>query len=178
MSENQSIIQHLYTRTVNDLLEPLDSKNCFIEKSADIKQILQQLTKKKHLWVVDSQSTLQLLGIITRSDTIPLFAPVGDSVQSFDKPTLHSFQFGLSVTAQEIMSAQPITAEPEETIADVITKMKQQKIKQLPVLDKDKHILGEITLDHLIQVYLEKLKSESQMNQDTASLQKSIQESS
>jgi len=167
MSENQSIIQQLYTRMVKDLLEPLDSKNCFIEKSADIKHVFQQLTKKKHLWVVDSQATPQLCGVITESDTIPLFAPVSDSLQSFDKPTLHSFQFGLSMTAQEIMSAQPITVEPEETIADVITKMKQQKIKQLAVLDKDKHIIGEITLGHLIQIYLEKLKSDPQMNQET-----------
>lgn len=177
MSENKSIIQQLYSSTVNDIVEPLDSKECFIEKSADIKHVFRRLEKKKHLWVVDSQTTLQLLGVITESDTIQLFAPACDSLQSFDKPTLQSFQFGLSMTAQEIMSAQPITAEPEETIAEVITKMKQHKIKQLPILDKDNRIIGEITLSHLIEVYLEKLMSDSLMKQETASEKDTLESS-
>lgn len=177
MSENQTIIQQLYTSTANDFLEPLDLKKSAIEKSADIKHVFQQLTKKKHLWVVDSQTTMQLLGVITESDTIALFAPAIDSQQSFDKPTLHSFQFGLSMTAQEIMSAQPISAETEESIADVITKMKQHKIKQLPILDKNSRIVGEITLSHLIEVYLEKLRSFPPVKQETVSKSDTLESS-
>lgn len=176
MSENESVIHQLYTRTVKDLLEPLDSKDSFIEKSADIKHVFQLLERKKHLWVVDSQATMLLLGVITETDTIQLFAPACDPLQSFDRPTLQSFQFGLSMTAQEIMSAQPITVELDETIADVITKMKQHKIKQLAILDKDKQVIGEITVGHLIEVYLETLKSDSPMKQGETS-EKNVQES-
>ncbi len=169
MSENESVIHQLHTMTVKDLLEPLDSKDCFIDKSADIRQVFQQLKRKKHLWVVDSQTTLQLLGVITESDTIQLFAPACDPLQSFDRPTLQSFQFGLSMTAQEIMSVQPISAESDETIADVITKMKQHKIKQLAILDKDKQVIGELTVGHIMEVYLETLKSDTQIKQEQAS---------
>lgn len=178
MSQNQSIIQQLYTSTVNDLLEPLDSKESTIEKSADVKHVFQMLGTKKHLWVVDSQTTMLLVGVITESNTIQLFAPALDSLQSFDIPTLQSFQFGLTMTAQEVMSVQPVSTEPEETIAEVISKMKQHKIKQLPVLDKNNRIVGEITLSHLIEVYLEKLRSDPQMTQETAAIEKNLLESS
>lgn len=154
MSENQSIIQQLYSSMVTDLFQPLDIKEHTVEKNAEVEKVLQLLGKKRHLWVVDQETTVQLLGIITEADALLLFAPASTSLQPFDKPTLQSFQFGLSITAQDIMSAQPITAELEDTIADVLTKMRQHKIKQLAVLDKNNRLIGEITLNHLIQYHV------------------------
>jgi len=51
------------------------------------------------------------------------------------------------------MSKQPITLDLEEKIIDVITKMKQHKIKQLPVVDENERLIGEVTLSRLIQEY-------------------------
>ena len=156
MSESHTLITELYDRTVKDLMQPLTLKDVTVEKSDDIEQVFQMLTKRNHVWVVDASISSQVVGVITPSDTIELFAPVTTSLQSFDKPSLHSFQYGLSTKAEEIMSKLPITAQPEEKIADVISKMKHHMIKQLAVVDENKRLIGEITLHRLIQEYLER----------------------
>jgi CBS domain-containing protein len=163
MNETHSMITKIYAIMVKDLIEPIDAKNSYVEKDDDVKQVFLQLRKKNHLWVVDDKVTLHVLGVITESDTIQLFAPPITPLQSFDKPALQSFQYGLSTIAEEIMSAQPISADPEEKIADVIIKMKQHKIKQLPVIDENKRIIGEITLHRLIQEYTKRHYEDTQM---------------
>jgi CBS domain-containing protein len=163
MNETHSIITEIYALTVKDLIKPIDAKDSYVEKDVAVEQVFRQLSKKNHLWVVDDKVTLHVLGVITESDTIQLFAPPITPLQSFDKPTLQSFQYGLSTTAEEIMSTQPITADPDEKIADVILKMKQHKIKHLPVIDENKRILGEITLHRLIQEYTKRHHEDTQM---------------
>jgi predicted transcriptional regulator len=153
MSDTHSVITELYEFKVKDLLEPINPKSSYVEKTDSIEKVFLLLGKKNHVWVVDDTITLHVLGIITETDTIQLFAPPYISLQSFDKPTLQSFQYGLATTAEEIMSKRPITAEPDEKIISVIAKMKQHKIKQLPVIDENERLIGEVSLSRLIQEY-------------------------
>jgi CBS domain-containing protein len=153
MSEKHSVITELYELKVKDILELIDTNISCVKKSVDIEYIFLLLGKKNHVWVVDDSITLHVLGVITETDTLQLFAPPYTPLQSFDKPTLQSFQYGLATTAEEIMSKRPITADPNEKIIDVIAKMKQHKIKQLPVVDGNERLIGEISLSRLIQEY-------------------------
>lgn len=153
MSDKHSVITELYELKVKDLLEPIDAKISYAEKTDAVEQVFLLLGKKNHVWVVDDSITLHVLGVITESDTLQLFAPPYTPLQSFDKPTLQSFQYGLATTAEEIMSKRPITADLNEKIIDVIAKMKQHKIKQLPVVDENERLIGEVSLSRLIQEY-------------------------
>jgi CBS domain-containing protein len=157
MSEKQTSINEFYALPVRDYMLPINSRKYYVEKTDGIDYVFHLLSQRDHLWVIDQKSTMRVLGIITESDTIQLFAPAYTPLQSFDKPTLQSFQFGLSTNAQEIMSAQPITTEPDDTLGEVITKMKQHKIKQLAVIDADERLIGELTLRRLILEYSKKL---------------------
>ena len=153
MSDKHSVITELYEFKVKDLLELIDAKISYVEKTDSIEQVFLLLGKKNHVWVVDDSIALHVLGVITESDTLQLFAPPYTPLQSFDKPTLQSFQYGLTTTAEEIMSKRPIIADLNEKIIDVIAKMKQHKIKQLPVVEENERLIGEVTLSRLIQEY-------------------------
>ena len=153
MSEKHSVITELYEFKVKDLLEPTNAKISYVGKTDTIEHVFLLLGKKNHVWVVDDSIALHVLGVITESDTLQLFAPPYTPLQSFDKPTLQSFQYGLTTTAEEIMSKRPITADLNEKIIDVIAKMKQHKIKQLPVVDENERLIGEVSLSRLIQEY-------------------------
>jgi CBS domain-containing protein len=153
MSEKRSVIAELYELKVKDLLEPIDAKLAYVEQTDAVEQVFLLLGKKNHVWVVDDSIALHVLGVITESDTLQLFAPPYTPLQSFDKPTLQSFQYGLAMTAEEIMSKRPVTIDPNEKIIEVIAKMKQHKIKQLPVVDENERLIGEISLSGLIQEY-------------------------
>jgi predicted transcriptional regulator len=153
MSETHTVITGLYESTVKEMFEPVDAKKSFVEKSDDMTSVFSLLCEKNHVWVVDDQKAKQVLGIITESDTIQLFAPPYTPLQSYDKPTLQSFQFGITVTAEDIMSKQPITVQVTEKIIKVIATMKEQNIKQLAVVDEQERLIGEITLNRLIKEY-------------------------
>jgi acetoin utilization protein AcuB len=43
------------------------------------------------------------------------------------------------------MTRNPVTATPDMSIADASSLMKQEKVHRLPVLDKDKKLVGLIT---------------------------------
>jgi len=162
MSENHTVISTIYHRKVKDLLEPIITKDFYVDKSENIENIFLLFEKKNHLWVVDDIVSLHVLGVITESDTMQLLAPPLTPLQPYDKPSLQSFQYGLSMTVEDIMSKQPITAHSEDTIIEVIMKMKQHRINQLPVVDQKERLIGEITLHRVIQEYT---KQQTEMNQ-------------
>jgi CBS domain-containing protein len=116
--------------------------------------VLSLLTHTDHVWIMDCTEPSQLLGVITQSDTIALLSPPLTSLESFDKPESRSLQFGEHLLAEEIMSKKPVTTSPDETIRDVLLKMKEQKIKQLPVVDENRRLIGEVSLSRFIQEYL------------------------
>jgi predicted transcriptional regulator len=153
MSENHTAITQVYELTVKDVLKQTNPKTSFVEKTGDMKQILTLIKKEGHVWVVDEKKACHVVGVITESDILTLFAPPYNPVQSFEKPTLHSFQYGFALIAEEIMSKQPITTTLDEKIVTIVTKMKQHKIKQLPVIDDQGVLIGEINLSQLISEY-------------------------
>ena len=154
MCEKKNSLHEFYELKVKDImLTPKSDLPCVTEK-ADIVAVLSLLIEKDHVWVMDSTDPVQLLGVITESDTLVLLSPPLTSLQIFDKPDSRSLQFGESLLAEEITSKKPITTSPDETIRDVVMKMKEQKIKHLPVVDESQQLIGEITLSRLIQEYV------------------------
>jgi len=144
---------------VKDVMETITSEIPCIKDNADVAVVFSILHNKDHVWVVDRKEPKQLLGVITESNTIVLFSPPYTSLQTFDKPDSRSLQYGVPLTAEEIMSKKPVTTSPDEKIRDVLMKMKEQKIKQLPVVDENDMLLGEITLRHLIARYHEEFSN-------------------
>ena len=55
------------------------------------------------------------------------------------------------------MSKKPVAASPEETVRDIIVKMKQFHVKQLPVVDHQGVLLGDITLHQFIESYYKEI---------------------
>lgn len=156
MSTAQAVMTELSKCRVKELLEPIDPMVSSVEKSTDVNHVLLLLYKKNHVWVVEDKKNLHVIGIITHSDTMSLFGSPSMPLQSYDKPSLQSLQFGLTTTVEEIMSRQPIITYIHETIHSVLEKMYQHKIKQLPVVDEAGCLLGEISLRRIIREYSER----------------------
>jgi len=155
MCEKKNSLHDFYELKIKDIMLTKSDLHCVDEKT-DIDTVLSLLIHTDHVWVMDSSEPTQLLGVITESDTIVLLSPPLTSLQTFDKPDSRSLQFGEAPSVEEIMSKKPVTASPDETIRDVVMKMKEQKIKHLPVVDESQQLIGEITLSRLIQEYVNK----------------------
>jgi CBS domain-containing protein len=152
MCEKKKSLHEFYELKVKDLMLTKSDLLCVDEKT-DIETVLSLLIQTDHVWVMDSTEPTQLLGVITESDTIVLLSPPLTSLQSFDKPDSRSLQFGDVPCVEELMSKKPVTTSPDETIRDVLLKMKEQRIKQLPVVDENEQLIGEVSLNRLIQEY-------------------------
>jgi predicted transcriptional regulator len=153
MSEAKKSLHEFYEMKVKDLMQTTKSELPYVDEKADVTTVLSLLNTTDHVWVMDSSEPTRLLGIITESDALVLLSPPLTSLQSFDKPDSRSLQFGEVVLAEEVMSKKPVAVSPDETVRDVLLKMKEQRIKHLAVVDEHQQLIGEISLNNLIQEY-------------------------
>jgi acetoin utilization protein AcuB len=91
----------------------------------------------------------KLTGIVTNTDiktaTPPKFAPV--EIQEF-------YQLFSELPLKEIMTKDPITVYPEDSIEKAAILMLENKISGLPVINKDKYVVGIITQTDIFKLYV------------------------
>jgi CBS domain-containing protein len=162
MCEKEKNQNTFYDKKVQDIMQTKKSEIIRLDETTPIPRVLSSLKIKDHVWVMDSSEPTQLIGIITRSDTLSFFSPPLTSSQSFDQPDSRSVQFGEMITAEELMSKKPVTAAPDETIRAILVKMKEQKIKHLPIVDDYNQLIGEVSLPDIIQEYSKHLHQRNQ----------------
>ena len=121
-----------------------------IEENTGIDFVLLILVGRSHVWVLKDMESKELVGVITEHDALVLLTP--ENLKS-DKPKNIK-------KAKDIMTTKLIICTPDEKIYDVIRKMVTHGIRRLPVL-KDKKLVGEINLHHLIEKYYSMQKLES-----------------
>jgi acetoin utilization protein AcuB len=90
----------------------------------------------------------ELIGIVTLSDIlqhVPFFP---------DDPEMEAELPLMTLTVQEIMSWDPETISPEDTIQDAAELMLESKISGLPVVDQDR-VVGIITESDIFRLVIE-----------------------
>ncbi len=153
MSETKKSLSDFYETKAKDIMQTATQEFPCVDENADVTAVLESLSKKDHIWVLSSEEPTKLVGVITESDIVALLSPPVTSLQTFEKPDLRSLQYGLRMVAGEIMSKKPITASMNEKIRDILITMKEQRIKQIPIVDTNNRLLGEISLRHIVQEY-------------------------
>ncbi|MDO5537316.1 MAG: CBS domain-containing protein, partial [Desulfovibrionaceae bacterium] len=69
---------------------------------------------------------------------------------------VHEMQYLLSeVKAKDIMTGNPVTVHPEDSIAQVASLMLEKKIGGLPVVDETGHLVGVITDQDIFKVFVD-----------------------
>jgi len=156
MSDTKRTLHDFYEVKISDIMQPVKTTPCILENAA-LDHVLSALKDHGYVWVVSKGASKRLLGVITESDLIAVLSPPITSLQVFDAPDSHSLQFGMPLTAEEIMSKKPVTASGEQTVREAIIIMKQFRVKQLPVVDHEGLLLGDITLHRLIELYCKEI---------------------
>ncbi len=126
-----------------------------IEKNASIKEVLNILTARDHVWVVDEKGSKRLVGIITESDALRLLAPPRLPKYVFGRKYGISLHHGTAKFAEDVMHRQLIKCSPEDRVRDVLCKMVNSGLRRLPVVENDE-IVGEITIHYILQKLLGK----------------------
>ena len=84
----------------------------------------------------DDESRIQLVGIFTERDVM---RKVIDAPGVLDKPV------------DEVMTRNPITIGPDASAAEALRLMDENHFRNLPIVDKDGRLLGNMTHQAIIQ---------------------------
>ena len=142
---------------IKDILETIKERDIPLVMEDDtIQEVLQKMLKHPHtrlIYVVDADGKCK--GIISLGALIRhLFA------HGFE-PAVHTrflIPMITSETARHMMDIGVIYASREDAIEAVIKRMIQSGIKEIPILDEEKRIVGDVTMldllkyEHLDQV--------------------------
>ncbi|MEJ1934447.1 CBS domain-containing protein [Nostoc sp. NIES-2111] len=109
--------------------------------------------------VVDNDG--KLLGIISETDlmwqetgvTPPAYIMFLDSVIYLQNPTAYDRDLhkALGQTVGEVMSKNPVTITPEESVKQAAQLMHDRKVHRLPVLDDAGQVIGILTRGDIIR---------------------------
>ena len=137
---------------ISKLLATLEDRDLpRVEEEETIAGVLQVMVEFPHtrlIYVVDSQGRCTgtiSLGVLIRH----LFA------HGFE-PAVHSrhlISMITSETAKDIMNRQLIYAVKEDRLETVVRRMIKAGVKEIAVLDQDRHLIGDLTMLDLLKHY-------------------------
>lgn len=116
------------------------------EPDASIAEIARLLKYHRIGAVVVTDAGGDLRGIITERDLAHGLADHGAKV--------------LDMRVDQLMTAQPVTCTPEESINDVMRKMTESRFRQLPVVQAGR-LVGIISIGDVVKSRLQELKVET-----------------
>jgi CBS domain-containing protein len=123
----------------------------FMEENASWMEFLSKLSLRAHAWVVNNTEEMKVVGVVTEHDMLHAMIPPGHKkVRMFGSTKPEIFCIKESVV-QDLMRRNPVVCSPEETVADVFKKFSSFDIRRLAVVDENKRLLGEITIQLLVR---------------------------
>jgi CBS domain-containing protein len=142
-------MEELYKTKVKEIMIPGD-KTPFMEENASWAEFLSKLSLRAHAWVVNNTEEMKVVGVVTEHDMLRSIIPPGQRKEKmFGVPRaeiLHK-----ESVIQDIMTHNPVVCSPEETVADVLKKFSSFGIRRLAVVDENKRLLGEVTIQLLVK---------------------------
>ena len=145
----QTMMEELYEAKVKEIMIA-GEKTPFMEENAGWEEFLAKLSVRAHAWVVNSTEEMKLVGIVTEHDILRIIIPPAHrKIKMFG---IHRADMLYKETVvQDIMTHNPVVCSPEETVTDVLKKIASFNIRRLAVVDENKRLLGEITIQLLVK---------------------------
>jgi len=142
-------MEEFYRTKVKEIMIP-ERNTPFIEEHAVWAEFLTKLSLRAHGWVVNNTEDMRVIGVVTEHDMLRFITPPGEKKERiFGIPRaeiLHK-----ESVVRDIMTHNPVVCSPEETVADVLKKFSSFGIRRLAVVDENKRLLGEITIQLLVK---------------------------
>jgi CBS domain-containing protein len=154
-----SIAIKTMTKTVADVMtrDPITAS-----PETPLKDVIQILAERRisGLPVIDASG--KLIGVVSETDlmwqetgvTPPAYIMILDSVIYLENPSQYEKELhkALGQTVGEIMTREPITITPDQSIAAAAKLMHDRSVHRLPVLDEAGHVIGILTRGDIIRM--------------------------
>ncbi len=143
------MMEEFYKIKVKEIMIPRHDTP-FMEENASWAEFLTKLSLRAHAWVVNNTEDMKVVGVVTEHDMLRWIIPHREKKERmFGIPRAEMLH--KETLIQDIMTHNPVVCSPEETVADVLRKFSSFNIRRLAVVDENKRLLGEITIQLLVK---------------------------
>ncbi|WP_046776734.1 CBS domain-containing protein [Streptomyces yangpuensis] len=125
-----------------------------VARNATFKDIVRTLGEHAVSAVAVTDTVGRPLGVISEGDLLPKPADQGDWFGSLPRPEPWESEKAAGTSAEELMSAPPVCARPDWTVAEAARLMESQRVKRLLVVDESDVLVGIVTRGDLLRIFL------------------------
>ncbi len=97
-----------------------------------------------HMVVIDERN--KVVGVISDRDVLKALSPYLDTISEQERD-----QVTLNKKTHQVMSRQPITASPEDSIEQAAVLLLENRISCLPVISEDQSLVGIVTWKDILK---------------------------
>ena len=151
----------LATTQVKDVRNLIVKKPTTIKTSASTIEILKSIisdTRTRQVYVVDNSN--RLIGSIWLNDIVVLLFPWAASLDKYEPEVLEYNKIFIAKTAESIMRTDPLYVYETDSLENVAKIMMENNISELPVVDKNRVVIGQINMYEIIESYLKIINEE------------------
>jgi CBS domain-containing protein len=137
---------------IKELLAIMDERGLpLVEEDETIQGVLKKMLHYPHtrlMYVVDKEGTCT--GVISLGTLIRYLFP-----RNFE-PAVHArfiIPMITAETAKDIMNKGVVSATGEDDLDTVIKRMIKSRVKEIPILDRGKKVVADLTMLDLLQYY-------------------------
>lgn len=136
--------------TIGDLLPELCERTIpLVREEAGVKQIVEAFSSACHsrlLYVVDHDDRLQ--GVISLGHLVRhVFFHYHNSYPH----TQNISTLAVSESARDFMQREPLAATLSDEVEEVLDRMIKHNVKEIPVVDEEQRVVGDLTMVDLLQ---------------------------
>ncbi len=145
-------LEKMYSMKVDELMDPRAWDMPLLQKDEPVSHVFFMLRSNNHAWVVDSEKTMKLVGVIERVDLLRAMLPPDSLTYAYGSIKMHMKNIYIKKGAKvrDVMTSKVITAKGGANLKEIMLKMKKYELERLPVVDKNGILLGEVTLKSVI----------------------------
>lgn len=136
-----------YNVTTRSIIEEKGGHVHALDPAAPVSELVRLLCKFRIGSALVMDNDERIVGVASERDVVRALADAGERV--LDRPV------------QEIMTADVITAAPEDNMMSVMTCMSERRIRHLPVV-ADEEVLGLISIGDVIKARMSELEGQSE----------------
>ena len=126
-----------------------------VKPNSSIDEVLKKIIedhKTRHVYVVDDSN--KLLGSIKFSGVIEYMFPFSSYGQKIDLNKEGLLNYKKSLIANDIMNNNPTFAKEDDKMPYIVELMNDKNISELPVVDSENRVVGEINFLEIVTYYL------------------------
>jgi len=148
--------EKLLKTPVGNIKDLIVKETAIVNSNTKINDVLVKIikdTRSRHAYIVNKNNVL--IGSIRINNVIQYLFPTTVLFDTADAFRFGSFiEYSNAKLAKDIMNTNPIYVFEDTPLAEMITIMTREKINELPVVDQNLKILGEVNVLEIIAKHL------------------------